>query len=612
MELKENGESETMAWNVSMALRNTKQEIMPPTVQGAVKNGYSIYPSHSLGEGTIFNGYPSLAQWIAGKKTVIIDGYVGNFWSRIAEDLTREFESQGAAVNWCFMDDFLKSEEIIEKLVQPFLGTEDSVWGTKTTLQLADFYNMDAVSASRPSPDSPINILIGTGAALSGWDAAVIYIDLPKNELQHRMHAGAITNLGRSSAEKPMAMYKRFYFVDWVVCNAHKVSLLHRADVIADGQGVDWLTWAEAPHIRKGLEKLGQSVFRPRPWFTPGSWGGRWLMEHFPQLSQDEPNYAWSFELIAPENGLVFERNGVLLEVSFDCLMNLAGAAVLGKHYARFGNEFPIRFDFLDTFDGGNLSVQCHPSLDYIQQNFGENLTQDETYYMLDCKPGSKVYLGFQSDIDPGAFRDALDDSYENGVAVDVEKYVQTFEAAKHDFFLIPNGTVHSSGRDNLVLEISATPYIFTFKMYDWLSTDLQGEPRPINIDHAFNNLRFDRKGERVAEELISKPYVLEQGANWATYHLPTHEAHFYDVHRIEFASEVTVKTRESCQLMMLVEGDEIEVHAGAVTATFRYAETFVVPASVSAYRLVNKSGGIAKVVKAFVKDSYATPSENA
>ena len=607
MELKEKGETETKALNAADTLRNTKQEIMPATVRAMDKGGYDIYPSHPLDEGAIYDGYETLAQWIVEQKTVVIDGYVGNFWNRIVTDLTVELEKIGAKVNWHLMDGFLRPEAAIEQLVRPFLGTEDSVWGTKTTLQLADFYQMDALATLKPDSDFPVNILIGTGAALGGWETPVVYIDLPKNELQHRMNAGAITNLGKSSPDKPAAMYKRFYFVDWVVCNQHKESMLHRADVLADGQGVDWITWAYAPDIRNGLKILAQSVFRPRPWFTPGSWGGQWLAAHIPQLSQEEPNYAWSFELIAPENGLVFERNGVRLEVSFDCLMMLAGARVLGKHHARFGNEFPIRFDFLDTFDGGNLSIQCHPSLGYIQKHFGEVLTQDETYYMLDCAPDAKVYLGFQEDIDPAAFRQALEHSLAKDTEVAIDDYVQSFPAKKHDLYLIPNGTVHSSGKNNLVLEISATPYIFTFKMYDWLSKDLKGDPRPINIEHAFNNLRFDRKGQGVADEFISKPYVFERGADWKTIHLPTHAAHFYDVHRIEFENEVTVQTHQACHVMMLVEGTEIRVRVGNKETVFQYAETFVIPAAVSQYTLVNTSGATAKVVKAFVKDDDGT-----
>ena len=74
-------------------------------------------------------------------------------------------------------------------------------------------------------------------------------------------------------------------------------------------------------------------------------------------------------------------------------------------------------------------------------------------------------------------FRQELENSVNENIAMDIEQYVQSFPSHKHDLFLIPNGTIHSSGKDNMVLEISATPYIFTFKMYDWVRLDLEGDP---------------------------------------------------------------------------------------------------------------------------------------
>ena len=594
--------SATMA--VAEPSRKIKQEIMPAIAGDIPKStGYEIYPYHSLGGQKIFQGYTSFCDYLIGQKNVLIDGYVGVYWDRLIDALQVELNARGLRTNWIRSADFFKAEEEISAMVKPFIGHEDSVWGKKSTLSLADFFSISDLESVKMDHSADINIIIGCGASLAGWEAALVYVDLPKNELQHRMSAGSIANLGLSHPNGQMEMYKRFYFVDWVVLNAQKKKLIEKIDVFADAQWDDTLNWAKGDDIRNGLAKLSTSVFRARPWFAPGAWGGQWMKEKMPQLNQDEVNYAWSFELIVPENGIVFESSNLLLEVSFDMLMYTHGENILGKHSGHFGDEFPIRFDFLDTFDGGNLSIQCHPGLAYIRENFGENITQDETYYILDCKENAKVYLGFQENINAEDFRASLEMSNANNQAIEIEKYVQVHQAKKHDLFLIPNQTIHSAGAENLVLEISATPYIFTFKMYDWVRPDLNGNPRPINIEHAFNNLDFSRKGDQVQEELIAKPTVLLEQDGLKFYHLPTHPDHFYDVHRLEFDGEVDIQTENVCHILMLVEGESVSVtSADGTRSTFAFAETFVVPAASGSYKIVNNGLKRAKVIKAFLK----------
>jgi mannose-6-phosphate isomerase class I len=561
-----------------------------------------MYPFATLEAGSIQSGYGSLANWMIGRNVILIDGYVGNDWEYIAGCLERELTAAGITVNLVYTSTLMKPANEIERLVAPFLGEKGSVWGRKATITLKDLFDDEKLRNVQPAAKG-ITLIVGVGAALTGLPAPVVYFDLPKNELQYRMRAGTANNLGKEQRDDNQETYKRFYFVDWVLLNAYKQQILSSIEVIADGQWKEQITWASHSVISKGLQYLSQNAFRVRPWFEAGAWGGNWMKDKIPGINKGEVNYAWSFEMIVPENGLVFESGGRVLEVAFDWLMMKHSKEVLGQDEQRFGIDFPIRFDFLDTFDGGNLSIQCHPSVKYIQEQFGETITQDETYYILDCKKGAKVYLGFRDDIDPAAFHRELEESAAENKAIDIEKYVQVHDANKHDFFLIPNGTVHSSGKDNLVLEISATPYIFTFKMYDWVRMDLNGRPRPINIDHAFNNLDFSRKGERVKEEFISRQQVIASGENWKLVHAPTHVEHFYDVHRIEFTDTVTVETAGKCHVLMLVEGKSVLVEtANGFRQRYNYAETFAIPAAAGSYRITNEGDTIAKVIKAFVK----------
>lgn len=581
--------------------RNSGQPLLPVHIETKQHTGYNIYPVHELKPGQIQEGYSILAGWLATHKVVLIDGYAGVIWTAVQEELDKAFRELNIRVKWHRAEDLLKPSAEIDELVKPFIGQPGEVWGTRTTLTLQDFFSAAQITIDH---DYPLNIVIGTGAGLMDAQAPLVYLEIAKNEIQYRMRAGAVNNLGSNTGTAHAEMYKRFYFVDWIVLNNYKQSLMNRIAVFADAQWADTITWISSKDLQQGLAQLSASDFRVRPWFEPGAWGGQWMKEHIAGLNPDEVNYAWSFEMIVPENGILFGSGGNILEIPFEWIMYYQHQQVLGKHADIFRYEFPIRFDFLDTFDGGNLSIQCHPSQEYIRQHFGECFTQDETYYILDCKEDATVYLGFQEGTDPVVFRKELEESRDQGKQLDIEKYVQRLPAKKHDLFLIPNSTVHSAGANNMVLEISATPYIFTFKMYDWLRLGMDGKPRAINIAHAFNNLDFSRRGD----QLVSVQKVIERSADWQVVHLPTHPDHFYDVHRIEFDTEIVVHTNNTCLVLMLVEGTSISViGANGESTVYQYAETFVIPAAAKMCLISNLGKQKAKLIKAFLKDDHYT-----
>ena len=584
-------------------LRSTKQALAPANSNRLPDDSYCLYPTFPLDADTVGSCFDALAQQLVVCRAVRIDGYVGVLWQHFRQQLQSALLRLDVEAVWIDIAAAQKSVARIESLVEPYLGGDDPLFGTRFDGRLVDFFDADSLASIQPDPNARMTIVFGCGAGLIDWDGLLVYVDLPKNELQYRSRAGAVCNLGTEWPSPAKQQYKRFYFVDWPALNRQKADIINRVDWFVDGQRPDEPTFVAGDVLRDALDRMSRNVFRARPWFEPGPWGGQRLKSQLLQLPQDEPNYAWSFELISPENGLAFDDGRHTCEISFDWLMYRNYRAVLGDSADRFGYEFPIRFDFLDTFDGGNLSLQCHPRPEYIRAHFGESFTQDETYYIVDCKPGAEVYLGFRDGVDPDEFRAELERSYQTSTTVDVKRFVNTVPARRHDLTLIPSGTIHCSGADILVLEISATPYIFTFKMYDWLRLGLDGVPRPLNIDRAFDNLCFERQCDEVARQLISRPTTIAEGDDWRLIHLPTHGEHFYDVHRYEFETAVVGHSNGSPHVLMLVEGSSLLIEtAGGMRECFNFLETFVVPAAAGSYKLINQGEGRAKVVKAFIK----------
>ena len=198
------------------------------------------------------------------------------------------------------------------------------------------------------------------------------------------------------------------------------------------------------------------------------------------------------------KNSLLFDFGGVRVEVpALDLVFRHPRRTLLGDAvHGRFGAEFPIRFDLLDTMQGGNLSLQVHPLTEYIQvHKFGMNYTQDESYYLLDAAPDASPSI---SAFAPASivvrWRGNLQErKVGNVLSTRSEKFVNRWPAKKHDHFLIPAGTIHCSGANSVVLEISATPYIFTFKLWDWGRLGLDNRPRPIHLQHGLANIQWDR-----------------------------------------------------------------------------------------------------------------------
>lgn len=538
---------------------------------------------------------------------ICLECYPGCFEQEIQRELVGGLQP-GAVVR--ALDCYL-SESAIKALCEPDLG-DDPVFGRMNRHCIGDFLDASKVEKARGQiskcPD--LILVIGTGASVIAehWDL-LVYADMARWEIQLRQRAGRVGNLGLHNAEERASLkYKRGFFVDWRAADTLKKSLFERIDYLLDTNDSKIPKMIRGEDFLRGLRVAAERPFRAVPFFDPGPWGGQWLREVC-DLSPDQPNYAWCFDCVPEENSLLLGFGDVAVEVpSIDLVFRhpreLLGDAVHG----RFGDEFPIRFDFLDTMQGGHLSFQVHPLTQYIQEHFGMHYTQDESYYLLDAAEDASVYLGLKEKIEPSAMIADLRKAQQGGFDFPADKYVNRWPARKHDHFLIPAGTPHCSGRNSMVLEISATPYIFTFKMWDWKRLGLDGLPRPIHLEHGINNIQWDRTTTWVKKNLVNRISPVQQGDGWCEERTGLHEREFIETRRHWFTKRVPHDTNGGVNVLNLCEGEEVIVESPSSSfppLIVHYAETFIVPASVGSYTIRPHGPSLGRkcaTIKAFVR----------
>ena len=573
------------------------------------KVNYDRFPSTKI-TGTILQGWDAvhtlLVECFKVKKVVAVDFYAGVREEEVAGEL--ELLSPTLFIN---TRNLMKPQDEIKAMTERFM-TDDVLFGYVTNLTLNDYFDAEKLEQARKQVADATGrvIIVGSGAAMvAPAEATVVYVDMARWGIQQRFRVHEVKALGVDNREDAVSLqYKRGYFNDWRILDRYKESLFGRVDFWLDTHIANEPRLIDKETFFKGIEETVKTPFRVVPFFDPAPWGGQWMKEVC-GLNPEKENYGWCFDCVPEENSLYFEVNGVRFELPSVDLVLLKSRELLGEPVeARFGKDFPIRFDFLDTVGGGNLSVQVHPTTQFIRENFGMYYTQDESYYLLDAKEGASVYLGLKTGIDKNEMIHDLREAQKGEVVFDTERYVNRLPAKKHDHYLIPGGTVHCSGSEALVLEISSTPNLFTFKLWDWQRLGLDGKPRPINVERGKDVIDWKRDTEYVNKHLANRFTQVAEGDGWREECTGLHPNEFIETHRHWFSKPVTHHTNNSVNVLNLVEGEEAVVES-PINAfkpfVVHYAETFIIPASVGEYTIAPYGKSVGQecgTIKAYVR----------
>ena len=564
------------------------------------KSKYDKFPvipvNHN--ENQLMNGFESIIQELKKikKGILVFETYPGVSLSVLRQEIIDKLSPDEII----FSEDYTVSEEDYDHLLERHLF-DDRVFGLYSHHQIDDFYQIDLIheKQSKINPDK-LTIIYGFGASLFQYDK-LVFVSLTRWNIQLRYREGLSNFKKHNPEEDILRKYKRGYFIEWRVADRIKEKHYDHLDYVLDFNQDDNPKMINKVTYEDCLDQTVSRPFRLVPYFDPGVWGGQWMKEVC-NLDPSQPNYAWSFDGVPEENSLRFGFNDDFIEIPAQDVVLFRPNQFMGERvHARFGKHFPIRFDFLDTFEGGNLSLQVHPQTKYIQETFGMTYTQDESYYILDAKEDAVVYLGLKKDIDQDQFKQDLIDANKGLKPFDDQKYINQIPVKKHDHLLIPGGTIHCSGKDTMVLEISSCVYIFTFKLWDWGRLGLDGLPRPVHLNHGFQNIDFSRDTEFVHRELVNQfqPVSKEEEITGL------HELEFIESRRYHIEKELIMETLDQVNVCNLVEGQELRIES--LNNEFEpyhihYAETFYIPATISKVKFISLDPNGCKVIKAMVK----------
>ena len=570
----------------------------------------------------------------AAKEGVVValDGYTTANWTVFVNLIAREccllglgFEAIDANAAT------LKSGKEIYAIIDPLL-----IWDTKIdpTLLYGKVYKggyqglMDearteafkkAVPASRQA--GKISVVYGYGSLIPElrelYDVKVFF-DLTPMKSMLRIRRGEYSNLGKERPGIINRTIRRCYYCDFecAVRNRHELWENNVPDWYVldnDPQNLQLMPFGTFSDICAQLVKY---PFRAKPCYLEGVWGGSY-MKKLRKLPEEMRNAAWVFDFIPMEVSVVVEAGDEKLDINYCSFVHKEGVNLMGEDCVKkFEGYFPIRFNWDDSYHStGNMSIQCHSGGEYNVKNYNEFGRQDESYYVVVTGHDAKTFIGFRDDADiPQFFRDieAADTEHK---PCDYMKYVSYEESKPGLQVMLPAGTIHSSGRNQVILEIgSLTIGSYTYKMYDYLRLDFDGKQRPIHTRLGEENVRQDRRYSVIhdpesPEYIVQKPRLAASGEGWEEYILGENPQVYFSLRRLEFEKKCEQDTGGKLfHVLTLVDGDAVRVRSVRHPERYfdlQFMDIVCVPADMGRYVIENLGREPVMVHKTCLREGY-------
>lgn len=207
------------------------------------------------------------------------------------------------------------------------------------------------------------------------------------------------------------------------------------------------------------------------PAFKSPIWSGEKLKSVYGNDAPDKIGEAWV--LSVHKDGQSVVSGGSFDSTSLESAIQKLGKSALGKKCESF-EFFPQLIKLIDTSDF--LSVQVHPSDEYAIKNEGQ-FGKTEMWYIIDAEEDCGIYYGLKRKLTTDELlKEAADGSIENDLEFKRVK--------KGECYFVSPGTIHAIGKGVTLAEVQQNSNV-TYRLYDFLRKDKEGNYRELHIDKA-------------------------------------------------------------------------------------------------------------------------------
>ncbi len=557
---------------------------------------------------------------------VALDGYASADFSTLCSAIAQELSQMGLEVCAPSTSDVIKpTKELDEKFADclPLNYEEDPVllFGKIFHGSFQDFMDKEKQQAlceqAKGIGKGQVMLLCGHGSSSSCFADVVdicVYLDVTPKIAAIRAREGKLTNIGDKTPRPFKELMRRNYYVDFEI-------ILNNRKELLNGDRLDYYICADKPDdfilMDKGtmdaiFDTLVKYPFRTKPVYLEGVWGGEFIRKAR-NLPEEFSNVAWIFDMIPMEVSIVVQADKKLVEFPFFTFIQSRATDIMGEKCVKaFKGYFPIRFNYDDTYhSNGNMSVQVHPERSICTEKYGEKGGQDEAYYVIATSHGAKTYVGFSEGADPDEFVKLVKQSEKDGKDVDYEKYIHHIESKSGLQVMLPGGTIHASGRGQLILELgSLTIGSYTYKMYDYNRLDADGQRRPIHSHMGEMVLHKERDAAWVKENIAIDPIPDGKGDGWEQYTLGKTDLMYYMTKHIymDKGCKTVCSNNDQFTVLTLVDGENVKIYSKSNPDFYfeqKFLDVVVVPATIKDYVIENTGYQPCVVHKTMLKEGY-------